>query len=240
MSPTFSRRRRYPAPAEADETYYAADFELTNSEYLSVADNAAISMGDIDFSISLWVNPESQTAVYYPLNKGGGNVDYEISIDTAGGFLFEFWNGVYKSVPGANGNAPLATWTHLVCWHDAAGNTLNMRVNDTTNYSAGTGGVAPLDSATGLFIGQRGNSSGYYDGLIARVGLWKKVISAGEITALYSGGPQMVYADLSATLKTNLVAWWALDEEGGVRSDDAGSSHLTDNNTVGWAEIVYP
>lgn len=31
---------------------------------------------------------------------------------------------------------------------------------------------------------------------------------------------------------TNLVAWWSLDETGGVRNDSHGANHLTDNNTV--------
>lgn len=37
---------------------------------------------------------------------------------------------------------------------------------------------------------------------------------------------------MPSTLITDLAAYWKLDEASGTRSDSAGSSHLTDNNTV--------
>jgi hypothetical protein len=36
----------------------------------------------------------------------------------------------------------------------------------------------------------------------------------------------------TASLLTNLVAYWKLDEASGTRNDSVGSNHLTDNNTV--------
>jgi len=37
---------------------------------------------------------------------------------------------------------------------------------------------------------------------------------------------------MSNPRKTNFIAWWSLDEEGGTRADSHGSNNLTDQNTV--------
>ena len=37
----------------------ARDFELSNSEYFTIADNAALSVGDVAFTVAAWVNLES-------------------------------------------------------------------------------------------------------------------------------------------------------------------------------------
>ena len=50
--------------------------------------------------------------------------------------------------------------------------------------------------------------------------------------------PRYARADDGADLKTDLVAWWDLEEESGVRYDAHGSNDLTDNNTVLYAAGV--
>lgn len=37
----------------------AAYFDILNSEYLSINDNAALSMGDVDFMLRAWIKLES-------------------------------------------------------------------------------------------------------------------------------------------------------------------------------------
>src|SRR5262245_39117478 len=53
----------------------AADFDGSN-DYLSRADNADLSTGDIDFTVQAWVNPGSKTALRPIVGKlnGAGTV----------------------------------------------------------------------------------------------------------------------------------------------------------------------
>ena len=53
-----------------------ADFELDNSEYLSIADNAALSVGDEDFTIQAWFNIEANPGFRQGIvGKSSGGAD---------------------------------------------------------------------------------------------------------------------------------------------------------------------
>src|SRR5262245_58597574 len=46
------------------------DFESADSDIFTLADNADLSTGEIDFSFSLWYKPESQSATHSLICKG--------------------------------------------------------------------------------------------------------------------------------------------------------------------------
>jgi len=57
----------------------AATFIAANNESLSISDNAALSMGDISFSVCAWVNLEDKTGDKVLVGKwmpGGDNREY--------------------------------------------------------------------------------------------------------------------------------------------------------------------
>jgi hypothetical protein len=71
----FQRRRRYPLSAEADTDTYAATFVRADTERLTIADNASIRTGDIDYSFAFW---------YYSTTlPPGGKYHFIISKDEA-------------------------------------------------------------------------------------------------------------------------------------------------------------
>lgn len=169
----------------------AADFELANTEYLSRADEAAISTGDIDFSFSVWINTESQ----------GGNMD--ILGKWSGEYLFRYNNasdrldwlvvGTPLTTVTANnfGAVPNATWMHVVVYHSATDGEIGIIVNNGTPNTAALG-TGPTDSASNFGVGSRIGSN-YFDGLIDELYFWKKKLSATEITTLYGGGTPPAY-----------------------------------------------
>lgn len=67
-------------------------------------------------------------------------------------------------------------------------------------------------------------------------GAWDRALTSSEITALYNSGTPRHYADLLTSEKVDLVSFWNLWEPRGIRFDSHGSTHLTDNNTVGSAQ----
>lgn len=170
----------------------AGDFELANSNYLSHTSNAALQMGDIDFTFAVWVKPESTGSSMEIIAKDDDAVnsrDYTLTVDIGGGVRFYFNGGgtpeVTSSVTMSAGN-----WYFIVVYHDATANTVNISINDGTVDSHTTGGAAPQTSAAEFRIGSREyfNFEEYFDGLIDEPVAWKRKISAAEITDLYNGG----------------------------------------------------
>lgn len=174
----------------------AADFESTNTEYLSCDDNASLSTGDIDFTYSCWINPESLVSYPVIIRKGSDindNVEYVLYYDTVNNAL-KFgatWSGNYGEVSSGS-SLSTATWYFVVFHHDSVNNQLAISVNggtlQTTSWSLGVD-----DSAFPFCLGASVGQSLWWDGLIDEVGFWKRVLTSGERTQLYNGGSGLAY-----------------------------------------------
>lgn len=178
----------------------AADFELSNTEYLSIADNADLSMGDIDFSITLWVNMESDGSVdMYILNKWEGSdreyfLRYTQSTDT---FTFRIRNGDDSGNINVSWSATLTTgvWYFVFIYHDATANEIGISINDGIVVTiAASLGVRDGTADFGLGVTDVGTTpSDPFDGLIDEGGIWKRVLTGAEVTELYNGGAGITY-----------------------------------------------
>jgi hypothetical protein len=172
----------------------AASFDRTSAEALTVADNAALSMGDLDFSISLWVNfPTAPGGAYYPgiIGKWATTHEYILAYDGD-------TNNLYWSV-SSDGTAetnletgPLSanTWYHVVAFHDSINNQIGLVINaGTPDTTAWSGGV--FNGTSNLTLG---DWIGYYWlGLIDEVGIWKRLLTSTERTQLYNSGAGLAY-----------------------------------------------
>ena len=182
----------------------AADFETSNSEFLSHSSNSDLEMGDIDFTLCAWVQYESAINSVI-IGKSDGNFNHlDYVLDYFGtDFRFYFKQSALQIVTKAQA-ITLGNWYFLVAWHDAAGNTLNLQVNNGTAASAGTSGNAPDVSSSLFEIGARQHSGfeGWHDGLIDQVGIWKRALTTDERTALYNSGNGLAYADIAPATAT--------------------------------------
>lgn len=176
----------------------AAQFTAANSEHLSIADNAAMSTGDIDFTFAGWLYLDSKTAVrgvFEKDNNTAGQREYGLYYTNADDRLhfYVFTPGdVYAEViASAFGSPAVSTWIFFVVWHDAAANTINIQVNGgTVNSTAHAAGVK--DAAATFSIGQGGGNS-YMDGRVDALNFWKRVLTAGERAELYNAGAGRAY-----------------------------------------------
>lgn len=176
----------------------AAQFVAASSQYLSIADNAALSMGvGVRFSFALWVKLNTVSAVRTLLSKraGGGNLEYWIRYSNSSN-RFEFTvspNGTSTTTVTANvfGAPSTATWYLIITKYD--GTNISLSVNagtpDTAAFSADV-----VDGSQTFRIGA-GNNSEYMDGAVDEIALWKRALSAGEETVLYNGGSGLAYSN---------------------------------------------
>lgn len=185
----------------------AGDFESTASESLSRADEAALSVGNIDFTIAAWAQLESKganrTIAAKADNGGAGNVEWQIIFYTGQDRI----NFQVNSATGfANkteiradsfGSPALATWFLVVAWHDATANTINIQVDngsvDTSSYTFGS-----WDSGAPFWVGNN-DFVEHWDGLLGPVMFWKRVLTSDERNQLWNGGAGLTYAGFTAT-----------------------------------------
>lgn len=172
-------------------------FTAASSQMFSRADNAALSTGDIDYTLAMWVYLASKPAATMDMlsryDVGNTALREYLFVWNASNDRFEFYitntGGSNNVVTANNFGAPsTGTWYYVVAWHDAAGNTINISVNNGTANSAATT-LAPSDTAVATTLGGRtGIATRYWDGRLDEVGFWKRVLTADEKTFLYNGG----------------------------------------------------
>lgn len=171
-----------------------ADFN-GSSQSLSHADNADLSTGDIDFTLALKVRFDTNPGCIMigKWNGDGSNSEYVLSYDQLATLRFEFIvrkaddSGSSWVEANSLGAPSIGVDYTIIAWHDASANTINIQVDggtvDSVSYSAGVrdGGAAFTLGAYSLGL------AGFLDGKLKDVGLWKKVLSGGERTTVFSG-----------------------------------------------------
>lgn len=179
----------------------AAKFTAANFEYLSLADNAALSTGDRNFTWVGWIYADDLSAGRRILSKGttgGGTMEY--AMDSFGGTNNQIRFGVssdgstqdFTVTSGVTLSA--ATWYFVVAWYDAVNSTINISVNNETPVQV-TGVAAPENRAGAVQLGAF-DTSGFWNGRKDRFGFYKRVLAADERTYLYNGGAGRAYVEL--------------------------------------------
>jgi hypothetical protein len=179
-------------------------FTAANNESLSIADNADLSTGDINYTICAWVMLDSKTTFRMIANKFGDtqgtNQEYSLRY-TSSSDRFELLvrsAAASSSVESSTlGSPATGTWYFIVAWHDADNDLLGISVNAgaadiASPYTSGSiNGTAPFEI---------GNASAFglpMDGRIDQVGFWKRVLTSQERADLYNGGAGLSYAAMS-------------------------------------------
>lgn len=196
----------------------ALDLESTTSDYLSRASTASLQFGDESFSVAAWVKLESKQAFHTLIGKYDASaspkseweLNYRSTTDRFRFIVSANDAGSVQGVVSSNvfGAPSLATWYFVVGVHDAAGNTVQISVNAGTADSAAYSGGCHASTAD-ITIGLRNNTGvlNYGDGLHDEVCVYRKALSADEITWLYNGGAGRSYAATAGAGLPVLAHW---------------------------------
>jgi len=161
----------------------AADFELDNSEFLSITDGTQTGLDlDADFTLLYWMNQESQPGFGHILDKGNTGTGYGI-LDVGNDTRFIIQNSI-KSTSGTTFST--ATWYNVGFVYDQAnvfvyvdGSETATAANTTDPSGTGSDFTLGADSA-GTF--------GLYDGLLDEVLVANRAFRPDEVTAVYLKG----------------------------------------------------
>lgn len=170
----------------------AGDFESSASEYLQCLDNAALSTGPgVSFTVGGWFRLESTNASLVVLSKDlqtSGTREFQLYYDAAGRrFSFAVGRTGSSTLDTASSNVGFQTntWYHIVCYYDTAADVVGIATDGgTANTTAKT--IDPPDSTVAFQLGRSVGT--YWDGLADEVFFTKRVLTAGERTALYAAG----------------------------------------------------
>lgn len=181
----------------------AAQFTAASSEWLSAADNASVSMGDIDFTVAAWLYYDSLPAGNIPAvvkwSAGTDGLGDEYFLSTNGSNQFVFFlrnaaNTANGTVTGTTfGALSTGTWYYVMAGHDAANDLLFISVNNGARDTAAhtTGG---RDGGANFTIGSwSGGSSDFFNGRIDEVSLWKKVVTTTDRDSIYNSGNGLAF-----------------------------------------------
>ena len=175
----------------------AAQFVTTNGEFLSSADNAALSAAGGDFTTTAWVYMDSKivrpagNARRYILSKGSeGNGTFEWAmLYDHGGDTFVFSTSIGSASSTSFGSPELGVWNFVTAWRDSSpsNSTVNIQVNNGPINLAST--PATIADLTGEFrIGGEESTDPvprFWDGRVDEVGFWKRILTAEERSMLY-------------------------------------------------------
>lgn len=224
------RRRRLSVSRNYPNT--GAVFDGGSNQFLTIADNAALSMGaGVRPSGCFWIYPESLATLQFPFGKTTGGVaatsEYWVRVNNSTSKLeFLVSTGAANQTASSSTTIAVNTWYFASWYYDGA--TIGIALNNGSFATA----VLATDITNGTQAFRLGTSAAGaqpFTGHLDCVGIWKRVLTAAEFTTLYNGGLGMAYQDLPTSLKDG-VAWWDLDDPGGSSAtwvDKAGANHLT-------------
>jgi hypothetical protein len=193
-----------------------ADFESTNTEYLSIADASQTGL-DItgNLSTSFWVKIENapssgvSMSVFAKYVTGGNQRGYALSYNNSSG-TYQFTvrtstNGTASTFGTVNYTLTAGSWFHVANVYTAAAGTWQIYVNGVSAGTVTALGTSLFNNTAAFKIGYEADFDGAFDGLIDEFGIWSRAISAGEVAALYNAGTGLPYAAAAsgpAKLKT--------------------------------------
>lgn len=170
--------------------------EFNGSNFLSCADNADLSWGSNQKTLSFWFKANSLTSNHFIVSKWPGNFgEVGVRIDSAGNIRLyaeyaDFSNTTHMD---SSVTATTGAWYFVVIWSDPVAQELWISVNGTVDGGSYTQGIA--DSGRAFIIGAADSGPNQlFDGDVDEVGLWGRVLTSGERSDLYNGGAGLAYS----------------------------------------------
>ena len=218
----------------------AAVFTGNNANRLATAANNGLLNNTGEFTIAGRIRVTGNPAEFGAV-AGKQSDNYDCMIYNSRRFRWTVRNtlGVYFTLPDSGAaQCALNSFTFFVAQCSVANSYIRASVNaGAFNTLAFTG--TPSNANQPFRVGHRDASDYPINADVDWLGVWQKLTSDAEITALYNGGATIKHAQLSAGLLTGLSAFYNMDEPSGDRLDSSGNGFtLVQTGTV--PSVVVP
>jgi hypothetical protein len=212
-------------------------------DYIDAGNNSAFNFTSQDFSIAMWIKPDTVSTEKILFSKGLYQTDgyYLYQTATAGLSLKTNQSGVAQTSTTSNGSISSGQWQHVVVTR--AGSTVTIYVNGMDTTSTHATHINPTTSARTAKIGMY-DSLNYlgYDGTMDDVRVYNRALSVGEVSQLYSDNTSSILTAVygqavpSVSFATEEkgpgpVAYFKFDEGQGTTAYDSSSNRK--NGTLG-------
>lgn len=219
---------------------YAADFENSNDEYLTIADADWNSFNGVDITACSRVKRESTGATNVIAAKGdvgaAGSQAWGLYFLNTDVLRLRTSNGTTSYALDTAATYTSGTW-YVICFtYDNTSKERIIYVNNSNvaSNSSHTGNIPNNSQAFTVGNDSTGAGTKDHDGLIDFVHVWKRKLSTTELTEVY---------DCAVTTECDVSKYkWAtrrglyvgldLDEVSGNRTDNFHGTIYTDTNTV--------
>jgi len=141
------------------------------------------------FTISAWINPRSlgEASVGRIIDKNSGTNSFVFNVRTTNSVAFVI-NGGTQRQAGADA-ITLGIWQHVLVTI-SSGQLVNFYIDGVATGTADQDlvqTIATITSTEPILIGNRAATTATFDGSIAQVKMWNRVLTTEEITNDYSG-----------------------------------------------------
>jgi hypothetical protein len=214
----------------------AASFNGTN-QFLSIPSNSSLNLSGTSFTICAWVNPIPAGSGLKTIVAKSGS--YALSVGEFNSVFFDFvdGSGTQRLQNLYAYGATASRWNFLCVSVDAG--VISFSVNGINIASQGgvvqgptTFSGALVNTTNPLTINGNSSVGTPYAGAIGPCAIWKRALSPSEVTALFNSGAGRTYASLDSGLLTNLVSWWALNQNSVTADSAPTGNNLTNNGSV--------
>ena len=191
----------------------AADFEKSNSESLSLADNADMSVADIDFMFTTWIKPESHGVSDFFIGKAGTGTEreYLVRLNSADSSVtWAIYNAANEATTVNSGAATISngTWAFVVMYYDTGASEIGISIDAGVFQTTGSAGTAHDDTGIFRLSGRHVSIDNPYDGLMDETNFWKNTIPGQDnIDWLYNSGNGRTYAELTEVSLPQMIIY---------------------------------
>jgi len=165
---------------------------LVENRYFSHADNADLSMGARNYSISCWIKLASTGGNQVYVGKGDNgftNGEFFLGFLSGSGWAFSLLKSPATQDFAAGGSGDTTNWHHVVGVLDFSNSQIKLYVDNSLISTQSSSGSNDTTQDFTVLKGGTLEANGNIDELA----IFNAALTAGDVTELYNGGTPLAY-----------------------------------------------